>query len=62
MDRTDELKPCLFCSRKARLGCDSHGRYIRCENGMCSFMPTTWYYDKEDEVIEAWNRVGEKDE
>ena len=56
-----ELKPCPFCGRKAILRRDSHGCYIGCENGMCSVLPTTWYYDTEEEAIEAWNRRANDD-
>ena len=56
MKERDELKPCPFCGRKAILRRDSHGCYIGCENGMCSVLPTTWYYETEEEAITAWNR------
>ena len=61
MEERDELKPCPFCGRKAILRHDSSGFYAKCGNSMCSVMPTTWYFDEEEKVIEAWNRRANDD-
>lgn len=56
-----KLKPCPFCGGRAILRHDSSGCYVECGNGMCSVMPTTWYFDEEEKVIEAWNRRANDD-
>lgn len=61
MEEKDELKPCPFCGGRAILRRDSSGCYVKCNNGMCKVMSTTWYYDKEDEAITAWNRRANDD-
>ena len=56
MTNGTELKLCPFCGGRAVLRHDSSGYYVKCNNGMCKVMPTTWYYDEENEAINAWNR------
>ena len=61
MEERDKLKPCPFCGRKAILGHDLSGCYVKCNNGMCKVMLTTWYYGTEEEAITAWNRRANDD-
>lgn len=56
MEERDKLKPCPFCGREAVIKHGSCGYYAECNNGMCKVMPTTWYYETEEEAITAWNR------
>ena len=61
MEERDELKPCPFCGERAILRRDSSGCYVKCNNGMCKVMLTTWYYETEEEAITAWNRRANDD-
>lgn len=59
-----ELKRCPFCGREAELlKIESDGEfYVRCCNGDCDVIPTTWTYKTETEAVNAWNnRVDEEE-
>ena len=59
-----ELKRCPFCGREAELlKIESDGEfYVRCCNGGCAVIPTTWTYKTETEAVNAWNhRVDEEE-
>lgn len=57
----EKLKPCPFCGGEAKMKdtllINNISAYvIGCGNTGCYVRPTTSYYRKRKEVIEAWNR------
>ena len=52
-----ELKSCPFCGELPKLyRNDVHEYRVECLNMRCACLPRTWFFDTEEEVIEAWNR------
>lgn len=59
-EKMDKLKSCPFCGETPVVHHPIDATYyIECINSGCSCLPETWYYDTEEEAIEAWNRRAE---
>ena len=54
-----ELKPCPFCGNTPMLRNDAGEWRVECSGPECDCLPSTWWYESEEEAIEAWNRRAE---
>lgn len=52
----EELKPCPFCDRDAKLETWYGRYYVECSNYRCKIRPTTLIYDDKEKAIEYWNK------
>lgn len=50
------LKTCPFCGADGMIVHTNAGYNAECGEKNCSIHPHTWYYEKMDEAIEAWNK------
>ena len=50
------LKPCPFCGSYPILRNEASEWKVECSSYACGCMPSTWWCDTKEEVIEAWNR------